>query len=74
LAAVGFAVARHRRRIAWLLEQLDDLQGQTADGRVGALEAGMFDVATLLAQLAARLRVGDEVLRDVVAGLQGRFD
>jgi ABC-type transporter Mla subunit MlaD len=74
LAAVVFAVASHRRRIARLLEQLDDLQRQTADGRVGALEAGMLDAATLLAQLAARLRAGDQVLRDVVAGLQGRFD
>jgi hypothetical protein len=78
LAAVS-AVANHRRRIAQLLDQLDDLQHHAADARVatleaGILEAGVLDAATLLAQLAARLRAGDEVLRDVVAALQGRFD
>jgi hypothetical protein len=74
LAPMVFAVANHRRRIARLLEQLDDLRHHTGDTRVADLEPAMNDDAALLAQFAARLRRGDEVLRDVIAALQGRFD
>jgi hypothetical protein len=70
--SVVLTVLNHRRRIARLLSQIDDLQRRVLDRGVSELEAGTLDEAALLAHFADRLRAGDDALHHVVLELQGR--
>jgi hypothetical protein len=64
------AVTEHRRRIASLLDRLDELRRRAVEAGVAALEDGTIDAATLLVCFSEQLRVSDGQLGQVVEELQ----
>jgi hypothetical protein len=72
LEAIVIAIDDHRRRIAKVLDQLDDLQRHAVDRHPGARDGDERAPCALFACLAQRLRAGDDALRDVVFELQAR--
>jgi hypothetical protein len=72
LEAVVVAMDEHRRRIAKVLDQLDELQRHAVDRHPGTRDCDERAPSALFACLAQRLRVGDDVLRDVVFVLRVR--
>jgi hypothetical protein len=72
LEGVVIAIDDHRRRIATVLNQLDDLQRQAVERHASSRASDEPTASALFACVAQRLRAGDDALRDVLLQLRAR--
>ena len=68
--AMILAVYQHRRRVAQLLNRLDDRRRAAVEAAVGALAEGTVDAATLLAKLSEGVRDGEGRMHQLIQLLE----